>query len=74
MKGIKGKTNLTTVLGIASDIERIGYLEYLFTVAQALMQLSESADDMNKRKESERWESRSVNIDEVVANDVLRYG
>ena len=67
------RTDLSITLEIAGDIKSIGYQEYLFLLGQALMQLSESASDMNKREESERWESRSAEVDELVANDVIKH-
>lgn len=70
---MKDKVNLDLVLEMQRDIERLGYDEYLRLLSHALMGLSESADKMNKREVSERWEGRSAMVDELIANDVKRF-
>jgi len=68
----KESTNLDIILKIASTIQQLGYIEYLSLFSHALVQLSESANDMNKKEESEKWESRSVEVDELIAHDIKK--
>lgn len=73
MKEKKERDNLNIVKETAFLIERIGYWEYLRLLTHSLMQLSDSAHEINKKVESEAWESRACEIDEVIAKDVKNF-
>jgi len=64
------KNNLDLVKEMASDIKKLGFDEYLRLLSYALLQLSESAEKMNKREESERWEMRSLEVDGLTAWEI----